>query len=202
MLKLIEAGLVAAVMALGCPSALAGTYDGRYQMQPGSKCLSTGMDDKNGAVVIKEGVFSGVEMSCRMKRPVSVRGLNGTLYDMECSGEGLDFGFRTFFMLLNKDELLMARPGSSNVRKRCPRPDQVSDYHDYFDDASSAEIIAIWRLANTNCRGGADNLTMAWCGTRDLIGQKLENSRGYCYGKNDEWIGDYVWHTCTIDSIR
>ena len=74
------AALMAAMPAMG------GEFDGVFKQGPEWDCGLAGVD--GGALVIKDGIFHGVEMECRMENPVDVRDMDAYLYDMECSGGG------------------------------------------------------------------------------------------------------------------
>ena len=65
--------------------AVATPYDGTYRQNANSECLLVGVD--GGALRIDDGIFYGVEMECRMTRPVTVVSMDATLYTMVCSGE-------------------------------------------------------------------------------------------------------------------
>jgi hypothetical protein len=73
----------------------------------------------------------------------------------------------------------------------------------YFDNASTKEIVEVYRATDENCRGGSGGeLTSAWCGTRELIAEYLENQRNYCLGKKGQASFEHVWHSCNKDSLR
>ena len=80
---------------------------------------------------------------------------------------------------------------------------QKAHAYDYFDDASNDQVIMVFEELNVKCRGGAGDLTMAYCGTRDLLGQYMFKKRHLCYGKKtDKSNLENHWHTCDEDSIR
>ncbi|MGJ8610057.1 MAG: hypothetical protein ACSHWY_03115 [Octadecabacter sp.] len=64
--------------------AMATPYDGTYRQNANSDCALVGVD--GGALRIDDGIFYGVEMECRMSRPVTVVNMDATLYTMNCSG--------------------------------------------------------------------------------------------------------------------
>ncbi len=65
--------------------AVAKPYDSTYRQNGNSEGLLVGVD--GGALRVDEGIFYGVEMECRMTRPVTVVSMDATLYTMVCSGE-------------------------------------------------------------------------------------------------------------------
>lgn len=71
-------------LALLAVPALATPYDGIYRQNANSDCGLVGVD--GGSLRIDDGIFYGVEMECRMTRPVSVVSMDATLYTMACSG--------------------------------------------------------------------------------------------------------------------
>ncbi len=76
--------VVAALLVPATTSA--GPYDGVYKQTANAECALVGLD--GGALKIEESIFYGVEVECRMTRPVDITDMNATLYQMECSGEG------------------------------------------------------------------------------------------------------------------
>lgn len=67
------------------PALVAATpYDGTYRQNANAECALIGVD--GGALKIEDGIFYGVEMECRMTRPVQVVNMDATLYTMRCSG--------------------------------------------------------------------------------------------------------------------
>lgn len=101
-------------------TALAGPYDGVYRQAANADCGLVGVD--GGALKIEGGIFYGVEMQCRMSRPVDVVNMDATLYTMDCSGEGQSWTERA--MLLNAAEggIYMIWNGYVFRYLRCPDP--------------------------------------------------------------------------------
>ena len=64
--------------------ATAGPYDGIFKQSANAECALVGAD--GGSLRIDENVFTGVEVECRMTRPVDVIDMDATIYTMECSG--------------------------------------------------------------------------------------------------------------------
>ncbi len=80
-----------------CPiAAFAGPYDGVYKQTAHSECSLVGAD--GGSLKIEESIFYGVEVECRMARPVDINDMNATIYHMECSGEGEAWTERAMIM--------------------------------------------------------------------------------------------------------
>ena len=63
------------------------SYDGLY-FNGNSSCDPNMVGMDGGPYRIEDDVFWGTEMVSALKNPVSVRGMNATLYDGECVGEG------------------------------------------------------------------------------------------------------------------
>ncbi len=109
-----------ALAALTLPGlALAGPYDGVYRQAANADCGLIGVD--GGAISIEDGVFNGVEMECRMTRPVDVVNMDATLYTMECSGEDQIWSERTLLMnAAAEGGLIMLWNGYAFRYDRCP----------------------------------------------------------------------------------
>ena len=74
----------------------AGPYDGVYKQSANAECALVGVD--GGAVKIEEGIFYGVEVECRMTKPVDINDMDATIYTLECSGEGQTWTERAIMM--------------------------------------------------------------------------------------------------------
>ncbi|SHE32963.1 hypothetical protein SAMN05444339_10164 [Loktanella atrilutea] len=100
-------------------------YDGTYRQAANSECALVGID--GGSVRIADGIFYGVEVSCRMTNPVNVLDMDALLYTMQCSGEDQEFSERA--MLMNKaqgDGIIMVWDGYAFVYDRCPEPGKAT----------------------------------------------------------------------------
>ena len=92
----------AAALRLGATIALfpivlaAQTYDGVYKQTANAECALVGVD--GGSLKIEEGIFYGVEVECRMTNPVAIEGMNATVYEMACTGEGSTWEERAILM--------------------------------------------------------------------------------------------------------
>lgn len=102
-----------------CPTlALAAPFDGVYKQTANSDCGLIGVD--GGSIEIKDGIFHGVEVQCRMNNPVNVIDMDAILYNMQCSGEGQVWTERA--MLMNSaeaDKLIMIWNGYAFVYEAC-----------------------------------------------------------------------------------
>ncbi|MFW2544329.1 hypothetical protein ACN2XU_16970 [Primorskyibacter sp. 2E107] len=88
---------LAVILTLMALPALAGPYDGLYQPQGANwNCRDIGQD--GGAISVQGDTFEGVESRCKLQNPTAVRGMNATLYDAECNGEGMSYGYRMMLM--------------------------------------------------------------------------------------------------------
>lgn len=109
-------------MALTClpGMALATPYDGTYRQNANAECALVGVE--GGSLKIEEGIFYGVEMECRMTRPVSVVNMDATLYTMQCSGGDAIWSERA--MVMNDAEaeggIIMLWNGYAFRYSRCP----------------------------------------------------------------------------------
>lgn len=113
----VLAGLVA---LLATPALAAGPYDGLYRPdQPwatGWDCRSVGSD--GGALAIRDGALFGVESRCALTAPVPVRGMNATLYDALCTGEGETWSNRVM-ILATETGVVVIQDGFANPLRRC-----------------------------------------------------------------------------------
>jgi hypothetical protein len=89
-----------AVFALLPVAANSGPFDGVYKQTSNAECSLIGVD--GGSLKIAESIFYGVEVECRMARPVDINDMDATIYHMECSGEGQTWTERA--MLMNDAE--------------------------------------------------------------------------------------------------
>lgn len=104
------------VAALIAGPAMAGPYDGTYGLE-GWNCEQVGMD--GGALAIRNGVFYGVESRCDLTNPVDVRGMNATLYDADCTGEGDVYSYRMMVMKTQQG-ITIVNDGWATPLKACP----------------------------------------------------------------------------------
>ena len=112
-MRLVIALTLAPVIAAATP------FDGIYRQNANADCALVGVD--GGALQIEDGIFYGVEMQCRMTRPVNVVDMDATLYSMRCSGEDQVWTERA--MLMNdgeSDGIVMIWDGYAFRYSRCP----------------------------------------------------------------------------------
>ena len=77
-------------------------YDGVYKQTANAECSQVGAD--GGSLRISEGIFYGVEVECRMTKPVDINDMDATIYTMECSGEGALWSERAIVMADAEDK--------------------------------------------------------------------------------------------------
>lgn len=100
--------------------AFASPYDGTYRQNDNAECALVGVD--GGALKIDDGIFYGVEMECRMTRPVSVVSMDATLYTMTCSGSDEIWTERAMVMADAGSDggIIMVWNGYAFRYSRCP----------------------------------------------------------------------------------
>lgn len=99
-------------------AAVAGPYDGVYKQTANAECSLVGVE--GGALKIEESIFYGVEVECRMTRPVDINDMNATIYQMECSGEGQTWTERAMMMNdAEEDGIYMIWNGYAFRYERC-----------------------------------------------------------------------------------
>ncbi|WP_296418041.1 hypothetical protein [Pseudooctadecabacter sp.] len=112
---------LALAMILAPAIAAATPYDGVYRQNANAECALVGVD--GGALRIEDGIFYGVEVECRMTRPVNVVDMDATLYTMNCSGNDEVWTERA--MLMNDAEeggIIMIWDGYAFRYSQCPDP--------------------------------------------------------------------------------
>ncbi|MBQ1202696.1 MAG: hypothetical protein IIX61_02645 [Loktanella sp.] len=112
--------VLAVCSALLFPAIVAsGPYDGVYRQTANAECALIGAN--GGSIRIASGIFYGVDMQCRMTRPVDVSGMNATLYTMDCTGEGEQWTERAMLMPTpDQNGLYMIWDGYVFVYSLCP----------------------------------------------------------------------------------
>jgi hypothetical protein len=112
---------ILATSALLAAPALAGPYDGLYRPDypefSGWDCTSVGSD--GGALAIQDDILHGVENQCQLTNPVVVNGMDATLYDAVCAGEGEESTYRLMILRLPEGVALI-QDGFVNPLKSCP----------------------------------------------------------------------------------
>ena len=114
---------LALALTLAPAVALATPYDGVYRQNENAECALVGAD--GGALRIEDGIFYGVEMECRMTRPVQVVNMDATLYTMACSGDDQIWTERAMVMKDAEVEggIIMLWDGYAFRYSRCPEGD-------------------------------------------------------------------------------
>lgn len=110
------------VTAIPSSTALrAGPFDGVYRQTENADCSLVGVD--GGALEIRDGIFYGVEMECRMTRPVDVIDMDAILYTMQCTGEDDQWSERAMVMNRAEDDgIIMLWDGYAFAYSRCAAP--------------------------------------------------------------------------------
>ena len=103
-------------------AGLAGSYDGLYRPTGGHSvgwsCQRADIGMDGGAMAVQNGKFFGVENECALTNPVAVRGMQATLYDAVCSGEGESYTYRLMLMKTS-DGIAFVKDGFANRLTRC-----------------------------------------------------------------------------------
>lgn len=111
-MKLALAFLLAPSLAFATP------YDGTFKQTANFDCGLIGVD--GGSLKIEDGVFYGVEVECRMTRPVDVISMDATLYTMQCSGDDQVWTERVMLMDAAEDDgIIMVWNGYAFAYNRC-----------------------------------------------------------------------------------
>lgn len=109
---------LALLLALVPGLAAATPYDGVYRQTANADCGLIGVD--GGAIKLEDGIFTGVDMECRMTRPVNVVNMDATLYTLVCSGEDANWTERAMLMEdAQEDGIIMIWNGYAFRYARC-----------------------------------------------------------------------------------
>lgn len=109
---------LAVILALMPTLAAAGPYDGTYKQVANADCANVGVD--GGALKIEEGIFFGVDVQCRMTRPVDVLQMDATLYTMQCSNDDEVWTERAMLMdAADDDGIIMIWNGYAFAYSAC-----------------------------------------------------------------------------------
>lgn len=110
--------LATTFVALAHPAVGGSPYDGRYRLTSETECDAGARDGT--FLRIKDGLLTGKDSTCRMGNPVEIRGMDATLYDMDCTGGGRAWYERALFMHGAEDELILVWNGYAFAYPRCP----------------------------------------------------------------------------------
>ncbi len=92
--------ILAATLALTGTAAMATDYDGIFRPSIAAaanwNCRDLGMD--GGALAIQGNRFIGVENACTLEKPININGMEATIYNASCSGEGESYSLRMILM--------------------------------------------------------------------------------------------------------
>lgn len=78
-----------------------------------------GMDHADFAIRIAGDTMFGIESTCRLTNPVTVRDLTAILFDAQCSGEGDTWTGRRLLMIDSDGALVYLSEGYAQVMPRC-----------------------------------------------------------------------------------
>ena len=114
--KLVFSTAAITITLLSGTIANAQNFDGVYSGSwDGTKtAMSCDLDyqgSDGGPIVIYQQQYFGVESYCDLKNPTSIRGIDGILYDAECSEEGSTSTSR-MLLIRSFDKVLMHHHGS------------------------------------------------------------------------------------------
>lgn len=154
-----------------------------------------------GTVSISGNSFDLCEESCKLTNPVSVNGLNATLFDAECLSDHAGRNSERMFFLRYMDQMtgaergLMASANGTTELFRCDLPPPTQTAAGGAIDIEST-IAEFYRFED-NCRGGPGDATETWeaCGARNATARLL-NKLGFCLGTQDQAAFEFQWHAC------
>lgn len=108
-----------ALMCCVATGSFAGAYDGLYKPAGANwSCAQADVGMDGGAMAVQDNTFYGVENACTLTNPVAVRGMQATLFDAVCSGEGESYSYRMMLMK-TAEGILFAQDGFASALIRC-----------------------------------------------------------------------------------
>ena len=96
-------------------------FDGTYSIAGDVSVCIVGEGDVAGAALrIHDGVLESIESQCQLTNPTNIRDMDAILFDMVCSGEGMEWTDRVFMKRMPDQSLLIVSNGFFNSYPRCP----------------------------------------------------------------------------------
>ena len=106
------------MLAGSAATAQTTAFDGDWAMGDPAACV-VGTDNANLALRIQNGALNFYESACALTNPTAVRGMEATLFDLQCNGEGETWSYRALFMIDHQDALIFVQNGSVQILPRC-----------------------------------------------------------------------------------
>jgi hypothetical protein len=96
-------------------------FDGSYAFgAPADGCIVGKGDVQGAAFQIQDGLFIGLESSCRLTNRTAIRDMpSAALFDLECSGEGEVWTERLFLLKQPDGALLWASDRGAAIHQTC-----------------------------------------------------------------------------------
>ncbi len=113
--------LLPLLLALLATSVGAGPYDGRYRPDhpSGDSWDCTTIGRNGGAVLLTSDVFFALGSRCALRNATRVQGLDATLYDAVCRGEGAPFERRLMIMKTGNGIAVIQKGGQISLLRKC-----------------------------------------------------------------------------------
>jgi len=95
-------------------------FDGTYRINPDHQGCVVGEGDVIGAAFrIADGQLTSIESTCTLANPTNIRDMDAMLFDLECSGEGMEWSDRVFLMKKDDGSLLQVVDGMDFTYPPC-----------------------------------------------------------------------------------
>lgn len=117
MLKILSASVLALSFATTALSQ--SFYVGTWVDEHASCSPDSDTGDYLIRLRLTETTMTHYESSCALTNPVSIRDINGILFDMVCTGEGEEWTERGLFIVDNEGGLLYHRRGRNDIYTLC-----------------------------------------------------------------------------------
>jgi len=108
--------LLALAISLATPASALEFFVGRWAYED-QTCETTDYDYK--PIQISQNSIQQYESVCELTNPVSIRGMEGFLYDAVCTGEGTEWSYRVLFLRELDGALVYSRDGFTQTLHKC-----------------------------------------------------------------------------------
>ena len=113
-----RAALAFTLVVITTPAlAIDGLYRPNADWADGWDCTNIGSD--GGAIAIRNSQFLGVEIVCDLDNPVTVRDMDGVLFDASCTAEGVESSARMLILDTPEGVMVIRRGGNALNLRRC-----------------------------------------------------------------------------------
>ncbi|AZV77651.1 hypothetical protein EBB79_06925 [Parasedimentitalea marina] len=118
-MTVIFRSLVFITAVLMSATGFAAPFDGLYTSVDGTwSCNPEDLGMDGGVLGIQGAYLHGLENTCELTKPTSIRGMDAVLFDAQCSGEGEQYSYRVMIMR-HEEGLYLVQDGLVADWRRC-----------------------------------------------------------------------------------